>query len=109
MSLQCISSVPAWYTTLCPQCPSSSPSSSSSSPPSSSGPPKNQNKPAPATQSFTPRPNTDASGRITAKERKRRMDNKLCLYCGKEGHGVKNCPVSDAKSKKKAAGNSSKN
>ena len=79
------------------------------SPPSSSRPPKNQNKPTPTTQSFTPHPNTDASGWITAEERKRRMDNKLCLYCGKEGHGVKNCPVSDAKSKKKAAGNSSKN
>ena len=88
---------------------SSSSSPSSPSPPSSSGPPKNQNKPAPAPLSFTPRPNTDASGQITAKERKRRMDNKLCLYCGKEGHGVKNCPVSDAKSKKKAASNSSKN
>ena len=83
--------------------------SSSPSPPSSTGPPKNQNKPNPAPPSFTPRPNTDASGWITAEERKRRMDNKLCLYCGKEGHGVRNCPVSDAKSKKKAAGNSSKN
>ena len=86
--------------------PSSSPPSSS---PPSHGPPRNQNKPTPAPSTFTPRPNTDASGRITAEERKRRMDNKLCLYCGKEGHGVKNCPVSDAKSKKKAAGNSSKN
>jgi hypothetical protein len=55
------------------------------------------------------RPATDSSGRITSEERKRRMDNKLCLYCGKEGHGVKNCPVSEAKAKKKAAGNSSKN
>jgi len=91
---------------------STPPSSSSSSPPSSSpssGPPRNQNKPNSTPPSFTPRPNTDASGRITAEERKRRMDNKLCLYCGKEGHGVKNCPVSEAKTKKKAAGNSSKN
>ena len=89
--------------------PLSSSSSSSPPPPSLSRPPKNQNKPTPAPLSFTPRPNTDASGRITAEEHKCRMDNKLCLYCGKEGHRVKNCPMSDAKSKRKAAGNSSKN
>ena len=90
-----------------PRSPSSSSSSSSPSP-LLSGPLKNQNKPNPAPLSFMPCPNTDTSGRITAEERKCRMDNKLCLYCEKEGHGVRNCPVSDAKSKKKAAGNSSK-
>jgi len=88
---------------------STSTSTTTSSSPSPSGPPKTQNKPANSQSSSPPRSNTDASGRITAEERKRRMDNRLCLYCGKEGHGVKNCPVSEAKSKKKAAGNSSKN
>jgi hypothetical protein len=85
----------------------------SSSPPSSSSSSRPPNKPAPSSSAFssstTPKPTTDASGRITAEERKRRMDNKLCLYCGKEGHGVKNCPVSADKAKKKAAGNSPKN
>ena len=71
--------------------PSSSSANASNSPPSSSS---NQR---------------DSSGRITAEERKRRMDNKLCLYCGEEGHGVRNCPVSEAKAKKRAAANSSKN
>jgi hypothetical protein len=87
---------------------SSSPNTSSSS--SSSSRPPNKSGPAPAqSSSSSSRPTTDSSGRITAEERKRRMDSKLCLYCGKEGHGVKTCPVSEAKAKKKAAGNSSKN
>lgn len=91
-----------------PRKPANNPSSSSSS--SSPRPPnKPANTSSPSSSSSNSRPSTDASGRITAEERKRRMDNRLCLYCGKEGHGVKNCPVSEAKAKKKAAGNSSKN
>jgi len=53
---------------------------------SSSGPPKTQNKPANSQLSSPPRSNTDASGQITAEERKRRMDNRLCLYCGNTGY-----------------------
>jgi hypothetical protein len=91
-----------------PKTTTSSPSTQSSSP----GPSKPQRKPQQQQQQQSsppsPRPNTDASGRITAEERKRRMDNRLCLYCGGEGHSVKNCPASEAKGKKKAAGNSSK-
>src|SRR5579863_5051832 len=30
-------------------------------------------------------------GPLSQEERKRRMDNNLCLYCGKEGHVAKNC------------------
>src|SRR5579863_1436031 len=30
-------------------------------------------------------------GRLPQEERKRRMDNNLCLYCGKEGHVIKDC------------------
>ena len=29
---------------------------------------------------------------LDAEEKKRRFDNNLCLYCGKEGHKVVNCP-----------------
>ena len=36
-------------------------------------------------QSTGPRP------RLTPEERKRRFDNKLCLYCGRSGHFQKNC------------------
>ena len=30
---------------------------------------------------------------LTAEERKRRIDGKLCLYCGQAGHQAKDCPV----------------
>lgn len=30
-------------------------------------------------------------GKLTTKERQRRMDNKLCMFCAKPGHIVKNC------------------
>lgn len=29
---------------------------------------------------------------LTIEERKRRMDNNLCLYCGEPGHRVPQCP-----------------
>ena len=32
-------------------------------------------------------------GNIDAKERQRRMDEKLCLWCGKSGHIQPNCPT----------------
>jgi Zinc knuckle len=31
--------------------------------------------------------------KLTQEEKKRRMENKLCLYCGKPGHIVKECPT----------------
>jgi hypothetical protein len=33
----------------------------------------------------------DKDGKITTKERQYRIDNGLCLYCGKSGHRVMNC------------------
>jgi hypothetical protein len=43
-------------------------------------------------------------GKLKPEERQRRMDNKLCLRCGKSGHTVSNCPVtSKAKPKGRAA------
>lgn len=29
---------------------------------------------------------------LTSQERQRRIDNRLCLYCGESGHGVAQCP-----------------
>ena len=31
-------------------------------------------------------------GKLTPQERQRRMDNSLCLFCGKTGHIAKECP-----------------
>jgi hypothetical protein len=31
--------------------------------------------------------------KITPEERQRRMDLRLCLYCGGSGHQVRGCPV----------------
>ena len=43
-------------------------------------------------------------GKLKPEERQRRMDNNLCLHCGKPGHMVNNCPVtSKAKPKGHAA------
>ena len=35
-------------------------------------------------------------GKLTPQERQRRMDNSLCLFCGKMGHITKECPKSTA-------------
>lgn len=35
--------------------------------------------------------------KLTDEEKKRRMENKLCLYCGKPGHMAKDCPASSKK------------
>jgi len=43
-------------------------------------------------------------GKLTPQERQRRMDNKLCLFCGNSGHQAKECPKStSATSKAKAS------
>jgi hypothetical protein len=42
-------------------------------------------------------------GKLTPGERQRRLDNNLCLFCGKSGHIAKECPKSlSAASKAKA-------
>ena len=35
-------------------------------------------------------------GKLTPQERQRRLDNSLCLFCGKIGHMAKECPKSTA-------------
>ena len=37
-------------------------------------------------QTFVPR------GQLTPEERQRRLEERLCLYCGQPGHGAVNCP-----------------
>lgn len=45
--------------------------------------------------------------KLTKEERKRRMDNNLCLYAGCEGHVSENCPIRQANMEKKGKGKGS--
>ena len=67
------------------------------------------NTPAPTTSS-TPKPASTLTpklgkgGRLTQEERQRRMDNNLCLFCGKPGHIAKEClKATSAAAKARAA------
>jgi len=42
-------------------------------------------------------------GKLTADERKRRLDNNLCMFCGGPGHFADNCPKKTKKAKARAA------
>jgi len=42
-------------------------------------------------------------GKLTADERKRRLDNNLCMFCGGTGHFADNCPKKTKKAKAHAA------
>ena len=42
-------------------------------------------------------------GKLTPPERQRRLDNKLCLFCGASGHVTKDCPKSTSASSKSRA------
>jgi len=42
-------------------------------------------------------------GKLTADERKRRLDNNLCMFCGGTGHFMDNCPKKTKKAKARAA------
>jgi hypothetical protein len=41
----------------------------------------------------------DLSGKLTQQEHQCRMDNNLCLFCGKGGHKVSDCKLKDNSSK----------
>src|SRR5882724_8756230 len=45
-------------------------------------------------------------GKLTPQERQRRLDNKLCLFCGTAGHIAKDCPKSSLASAKARASKS---
>jgi hypothetical protein len=71
---------------------------------------KDHKKPTPSTSSTSEmKPNPIANllgpdGKLTPEERKRRLDNKLCLRCGKTGHMVADCPqTSKPRAKARAA------
>lgn len=74
---------------------------------------KDQKKPAPSGASSSAKPNQISDllgpdGKLKPEERKRRMDQNLCLRCGGTGHTVQNCPhTSKTKSKGRAATTSS--
>jgi hypothetical protein len=83
---------------------------------SSSTPSTSTNKNAPKfppkstpTSSNTPKPRSDLSdkigkdGKLTPAERKRRFENKLCMFCGSSGHVVKDCPRSSSTASKARA------
>jgi hypothetical protein len=42
-------------------------------------------------------------GKLTAEERKRRMDNRLCLFCGGPGHSARDCNKSTSRAAKARA------
>jgi len=42
-------------------------------------------------------------GKLTADERKRHLDNNLCMFCGGTGHFTDNCPKKTKKAKARAA------
>jgi len=42
-------------------------------------------------------------GKLTTDERKRRLDNNLCMFCGGPGHFADNCPKKTKKAKARAA------
>jgi len=42
-------------------------------------------------------------GKLTADERKRRLENNLCMFCGGTGHFADNCPKKTKKAKARAA------
>jgi cobalamin biosynthesis Mg chelatase CobN len=46
-------------------------------------------------------------GKLSPEERKRRFDEKLCLYCGQSGHSTANCPKSAAAKARVAVGGKS--
>jgi hypothetical protein len=47
------------------------------------------NKPNPEINAFQGKPKKQE--KLTPEERKHRMDNNLCLYCGKPGHKAQDC------------------
>lgn len=70
-------------------------------PPNPSNPPKPITNPPKPTS--TPK-TTGPDGKLLPSERERRQKAGLCLYCGKGGHGVANCPKKTPTSLPKSVG-----
>ena len=71
-------------------------------------PPSNSsNKPSKPSGSSTSTPDLSnklgKDGKLTAEERKRRMDNRLCLFCGGPGHSARDCFKSTSRAAKARA------
>ena len=99
----------------------SKPASEQNSKPSSSQKPsekKADNSDRPASRPAASRPNTNATpasrnpelqgklgkdGKLTAEERQRRFDNKLCMFCGGTGHMARDCPKRNKDQKARSA------
>jgi hypothetical protein len=79
----------------------SSQSNSASSSNNRSGSSGNNNNNASKTPEFVNKLGKD--GKLTSEERQRRMDNKLCLFCGQPGHNAANCPKSSSNASKAKA------
>jgi hypothetical protein len=45
----------------------------------------------------------DKDGKLTDEERKRRLDNRLCLFCAAAGHSARDCPKSTSRAAKARA------
>jgi len=80
-----------------PSCPQSStappqtaPSRDSQKPPRAS--PSIAKSPSPSTPCGDLSNKLGRDGKLNSNERKRRIDNKLCLYCGSKDHKVDGCP-----------------
>jgi hypothetical protein len=74
-----------------PSQPRSNPSPSTSS---SSRPPAPSDRPRPQRPDLSGKLSND--GKLTSDERQRRMQNNLCLYCGKGGHKATECSLAKA-------------
>jgi hypothetical protein len=57
-------------------------------------------KPAPSSNAPDLTGKLGKDGKLTAEERKRRFDMKLCLFCAGDGHEAKDCPKSSSRAAK---------
>ena len=87
-------------------------SSSTPKPASTSGSTSQSSRSKPGKSKETPKPQTkkpdltrklDTRGKLTQQERQRRIDNDLCLYCGKKGHRVPDCELKQEAAKGRAS------
>ena len=76
--------------------------------PQSSSSKSRRSKETPKTQSTKPdlTGKLDSKGKLTQQERQQCIDNNLCLFCGKPGHKVLDCPMKPASSAKGRASTS---